>query len=36
MNTATQNMTESSHKNQLTMSKHSKNISFRLENYNNT
>ena len=36
MSIVTQNITESPQKNLLTMSKHSKKFSFRLEKYNNT
>ena len=36
MRIAMHNMTESPKKNQLTMSKHSKKFSFRLERYSNT
>ena len=36
MSIAIQDMTESQKRNQLTMSKQSKKVSFRLEKYNNT
>ena len=35
MSTATEKITESPKRNQLTMSKHSKKFAFRLEKYNN-